>query len=544
MRPLRATSTAALCTALVLSAQGCAPSQQPPSTSPSTSPPTPGSPRPIGAADTCTEVAERTVDALQEYVDGFTDVQPEGLEAAVSERQSTLADISTAMRERATELGCSGLREDLAEELDRLAGSTPVADSIAATLRSSLLGTADPSDPGAEDIEVSDVEQLRAAVSNAGSGSVITLAPGTYELDQTLVFFRAVTLRGAGGDVVLESSAEDAALLSLADGELRLEDLAVRHTGSRPGSVVVIRAGGHRLTRVEVSGARQDQDGTGGFGLTVQPALDSDDVARDVTQSTFHDNEAGGILVGGITAPRLRDLVVRGPGGCGVCFMERAGGSLHDSAVEGHEIGVRIDGDAAPDIRATRLRGNRVGLAASGTGDFTLAGVELVDNDVGLELGGAGAPEMTDLLLEGNTDTGVLLGGSTAPSFSTLEIRGATEVGFVISDDAAPSVDGAVVHTSGEAGIAATGASAGMLSEVDVAGQRIGLQVDGDAAPVVRNITLDEQQDLAILLTGSSAATLRQATCDDPDSGVLVIVDKAAPELGDGVDCPVQDLRE
>lgn len=545
MRPLRAVPAIALLATLVLSAQGCAPRQQPPSTSAATSPPSRVPALPITGADTCPEVATRTVDALQGYVDGFADVTPGGLEGAVSERQSTLADISAAMRERASQLDCTGLRDELAEELERLGGPTPVADTIAATLRSSLLGTTDPSDPGAEDVEVADVEELRAAVSNAGSGSVITLSPGTYELDQTLVFFRSVTLRGPrDGNVVLESSAEGAALLSLADGELRLEDLTVRHTGARPASVIVVRAGGHRFARIEVTGARRSEDGVGGFGLAVQPALGGGDAAHEVRGASFRDNEGGGVLIGGTATARLRDLTVEGPGGCGVCYAEEAGGSLQDSEVRGHDIGIRIEAAAAPTIRGGTIRDNVVGVGAIGDGEFRLVATELADNETGLEMGGSGAPVVEGVLAVDNTATGVLAGGTTTARFVDLEVRGDTEVGLVISEGAAPAVDGATVHTSGEVGVVATGSSAGTLAEVDVAGQRIGLQVEADAAPAVDSIALDQQQDVAIILTGDSEATLTTVTCRDPDSGVLVILEQADPNLGDGVDCRVEDQRE
>jgi hypothetical protein len=82
----------------------------------------------------------------------------------------------------------------------------------------------------AADLTVSDLDTLRAALGEAAPGDVLTLAPGTYALDRTVILAARgteaapITLRGPGA--VLESVAVEA--LKVTGPHWRIEELTLR----------------------------------------------------------------------------------------------------------------------------------------------------------------------------------------------------------------------------------------------------------------------------------------------------------------------------
>lgn len=532
-------------TTVVLVTSACTtPAVPPPSNSPSPSPPPAAATVTIAASTDCLDLAVRTVDALQAYVDDFAGVQPEQVGTAAAKQQARLDDVAAAMQERAEVLDCDRLREQLTGELWRLQGTTPLADSVAATIRGSLLGSDDPSDPGPTNVTVDDVDGLLAAIAQAGTGSVITLAAGTYDLEQTLVLFRPVTLRGAASRrTVITSSAEGAALLSVAHGTVELRDLTIRHTGRAPASVVVIRTGSHALDNVEITGARGGDDGAGGFGLAVQLAGSTGHDGSEVRDSTFRDNEAGALLFGGDVTPAVSGVVIEGPGACGICFHGEAAGLVEGVDIEGQDIGIRIEGGAMPAILDSELHDNTVGLSAVGSGAFTLADNVIRGNSIGVEIGGSGSPTMDGDQVVDNTRTGLLLGERTEAVVTNVIIDGDSEVALVITDEARPSVDGGSIASSGEAGIVVTGRARGVIAGARVTGSRIGVQVEQEAGPVLERLTFEMLGEAAVVMTGQSTPSLTDVTCMTDSTGIVVLLEDAAPDLGPGIGCEVIDER-
>lgn len=357
----------------------------PPQTSGTTTTSDVPAPAPIIQAADCAEVATRTVDALQEYVDGFDDIDPEDLTDTAIANQADLDDISGAMRARAGALDCTdeALQRRLAENLPRLEGRTPLARGVAGTFRSALLGGDDPSDPGPTEMTVADAEQLVAAVGTAGAGSTVTLQAGDYLLDEPLVVYRPITIVGAGAErSTITSSSSGSTLLALADGMVRLDDVALSHVGDDPASVVIVVTGDIALSRVAIAGGRGEkaagpepasgaaQEVQGGYGVLLRTAT----AASELVDVTIHDNAGGGIVIAGAAAPTIRSARLERNGVCGICYLEQAGGTLDGASVHEHEIGIRASDRANPVIRDVTFTG-------TGTAAVVLAGETTPDLD-------------------------------------------------------------------------------------------------------------------------------------------------------------------
>ena len=351
---------------------------------PAQEPATPTTPGASVRATPCGAIAEDIVDAIQRYVDSFATVAAGNLEGASTIGAEQLQTAADRLRRQAEVQGCSSaeLTGPVRAELGRLHGGTAVQDAVADTFKADPLGTMDPSDAGAGEFEVNTADELVAAVSQAGSDSVIRLAAGSYDLAAPLIVHRPLTLTGAGPDgTTITSSAASATLLSVIDGDIQLRDLAVEHSGGLGAHVLMVTQGGYDLQRVRISGARV-ADGTGGFGIVLRPTratLDSRPTSQRLTEVTLVDNSAGSLVVAGQQAPTIQTLSVTGTDGCGLCYVEDAAGKASDVTISNAAIGVRVDQQAAP----------------------ALTNLDSTDAQVGLGLTGSGAVKVTDARMSG-----------------------------------------------------------------------------------------------------------------------------------------------
>lgn len=533
----RAALTCALLAALVAACQGDpAPSSSSPS--PSATP-----------AATCADLAVQIVDAIQAYVDGFADVDAAGLPAAVGARQGEFAAATADLRERGTVLGCG--RDDLAEsvraELDRLTGGTSVQDALVATFRADPLGTYDPSDPQPVEVTVSTAADLVTVVALAGSGSTITLAPGTYALTTPLVALRPITLLGAGTEATtITSTAEGAAFVAAADGDVRLADLAIVHDGAAPASVVFVIAGGYSFDRVRVAGGVAGADGAGGFGILIRPAANpvvGGGRTQTLTDVSAADNGGGGVVVGGTAQPTIRGATVTGTAGCGLCWLEDGGGRVSDSTVTGVPVGLRIDDAASPSISAVTVDGTEAGFIATGTGAPEVRDCTFTGNATGIDIRGAGRPFVVRAQVSGSADVGVRVAGQAQPILEDVTVSGPAVAGIAVTEEAAPQVVRGVVTTTGEVGAIWAGRAAGSAAGLTIAGSRVGLQIGDDAAPRVTDVTVRDTGTASLLVDGRGAGSVQRLACASGPGGVVALLEEAAVTLTDSPTCEVVDER-
>lgn len=465
---------------------------------PAQEPATPTTPDASVRATPCGAIAEDIVDAIQRYVDSFATVAAGNLEGASTIGAEQLQTAADRLRRQAEVQGCSSaeLTGLVRAELGRLHGGTAVQDAVADTFKADPLGTMDPSDAGAGEFEVNTADELVAAVSQAGSDSVIRLAAGSYDLAAPLIVHRPLTLTGAGPDgTTITSSAASATLLSVIDGDIQLRDLAVEHSGGLGAHVLMVTQGGYDLQRVRISGARV-ADGTGGFGIVLRPTratLDSRPTSQRLTEVTLVDNSAGGLVVAGQQAPTIQTLSVTGTDGCGLCYVEDAAGKASDVTISNAAIGVRVDQQAAPALTNLDSTDAQVGLGLTGSGAVKVADARLSGGAIGVQATGSGTLDLVRARILDPTELGVRLSGTTTTTLDDISVSGTVPVAVAVVGQVNVRITGGSVSTSGDAGVVfgeqASGSASGLVcgDKPVVLGEQTSVQlVDSPSCEVTR----------------------------------------------------------
>jgi hypothetical protein len=499
------------------------------------------------AVTSCDELPGRIADAVQAYVDTFADVEAEAVTAQASSGLEDFRNATAELRARGDELGCDPdeLAAALPDELARLRGGTPVQDAVLATLVADPLGRLDPSDPAPVDIEVTTTSDLVAALSLAGSGSTIRIAPGEYVIGEPLVALRPVTLVGAGADeTVLRSIAPGAGLLIDADGDVAVSDLALRHEGTASASVVIVTAGGFDLQGLTVAGGVSAESGAGGFGLILRSSdnpLRAAGSLQRVTDVRLSDHDGGGIFVGSDATPSIADVVVEQSGGCGLCFVENAAGTVRSTQVLGVPVGVRIDDAAEPGLADVTVSDAEIGVALTGSGSPVIESSQVDRAVTGVEIAGSGAATLATATISDSRNIGLRLAGTSTATIRDVTVDGSTVVGIGVADQAAPRLLSSVVTTSGDVGVIWAGESAGSARGLVVGGSRLGLQLSDTAAPTVTEVRVTSADQAALLATGSSAGRVTRLEC--PAGRPVALVDSTSVEVRESPTCDIADAR-
>ena len=401
---------------------------------------TPTPTAPSSGPDRCAEAVTAIVEATQEYVDGFGPVEdtqvpaPASPSAAAGPTASpsptgsagTAADAAfqqalTTARTQLGQNGCdaAGTRTALQQGLAAVTTVGPLAGAVLRQLTATMTGSAE---AVATTREVATDDDLLAAVADLPAGSTIVLAPGTHQVDDTVVLLSPITIRGSGaGTTVLESTAPDFGILAIADGTVTLDDLSVRHTGSQPASVVLAGPSASVVvTDAEVSGGIANGDGTGGAGVLM---YDPDTTRRrtatslEVTRTAFSDNGSAGIVLTGGHVASIASSTFTENAQCGVCFLDASGGSVQDSGFTGNTVGVAATGTATPTVLRSTIRGGQVGVQA----------------------GDSAAPVIDRVRITGPTRAALIWAGRAEGALQGVTCAG-VKFGLVVGPDVAPTV--------------------------------------------------------------------------------------------------------
>ncbi len=537
MTPRRARWAAPLAVAVALVMGGC---QAAPSPS--------ASARPTTAA-TCAELAARIVDAVQDYVDSFAHVSAGQVSDAVSARQADFAAATKTLRERGESLGCNPteLADLIRGELGRLTGGTPVQDAVADTFRADPLGTVDPSDLGPAEIPVATALQLVTAVTRAGSGSTIRLAPGTYALAAPLVTLRPITLVGAGDGSdpertsTITSLAAGAALIAATSGNLALTDLAITHKGERAASVVVVAGGGYDFQRVRITGGVAEK-GAGGYGIVLRPSsgpLTPTGDRRVLSGVTLVGNDGGGVVIAGSEQPTISGVRVTGSDGCGLCWVEQAAGTASDLSLVGAKIGLRIDNEASPVVTRAQVKDADVGVALTGSGSPRVEDAVLTGGAIGLQATGSGTATLVGNQVLKAKEIGIRLSGTTRTALERNSVSGATKVGIATLASAASTITGGQVTSTGDVGLIWGDQATGTVADVVIRGPQLGVQLAASVKVDLTGVVADGAKAAALLASGKASGTVTRLICGKDEGAAVVFTDTATVRLVDSPTCKV-----
>ena len=495
-------------------------------------------------ATTCPELAVLIVDAVQVYVDSFAGVAASEVAGAVSARQADFATTTTTLRERGEALGCAPteLADLVRAELGRLTGGTPVQDAVVDTFRADPLGTVDPSDLGPVDMPVRSAAELITAVARAGTGSTIRLEPGTYALSGPLVALRPITWSGPRrhsrrGHTI--TSGRRAPPIAATSGNLVLKDIAIAHRGQQ----VAFRSSLSSLGQAIASNAsespagwvRRARAGTGLRCPSASPLTPSGD-SRVLTDVTLDDNDGGGVVIAGAEQPAIDRVHVTGSGGCGLCWVEQAGGTASDITVKGTQIGVRIDNEAAPTVSGAHIDDAEVGVALTGSGAPRIENSVVSGAAIGVQATGSGTPTLADNRLQRSSEIGIRLSGTTRTALERTVITGRTKVGIATVAQAHSTITGGEVSSTGDVGLVWGEEATGLAEDVVIRGAKLGVQLSASAKVDVTDVVAD-RSSAALLANGKTSGTVTGLRCGKGDGALVVLTDSTTVRLEDSPSC-------
>ena len=409
------------------------------------------------------------------------------------------------------------------EAIAALRGDGEVGAAIAAALRGEESG-ATRREATASNVIVRPGDDVMATLARVGDGSTVTFAAGSYELTDTVVVDVSMEIIGAGrAETTISSSASGVALAFVGPGELVVSDLALRHTGDEPASVLLAIEGGLTLRDVEVSGGCGAEQSGAGHGVVFAfedlPGLPSRSPEQRagpliVEGVTITGNEAAGILVSGDAAPAISGSTISGNGTCGVCYTGEAAGLLNSSTVEDNgEIGVQVTGNSHPGVAGSTVRRNPVGMLLMDAGNADVSTTVFDGNVVGIQVGGNAHLTATANELPSAEQVAVSLGETSTATIRENSIGGGGSVGIEVDGSAAATVVGNTIEGTGDVGVSFAATSSGTVDGNTITGRGVGIQVAGAAAPELVGNQVTDSHLIGLLFAEEASGWCTTTRC-------------------------------
>ena len=321
------------------------------------------------SAAACQSALDRVVAAVQEQVRSYdtapaptanatstatassTALTPSATDSPTQATSGTdLAEALTAAREVIVANRCDqqSVTSGLTAKLAGVQARGPIATAVLARLTATITGNVGPT-PIAK--VVAPGEDLSAIIAQLPAGSTVRLSAGEHRLTDPLVLLETVTIVGEGRDrTSIVSSAPDAAVLVLSPGRIELTGFSlIRAPGSQGTGVLTGPSAALVLTGMRISGNRASATTRGGAAvhLSAQP---TDAVPRtttfEMTDSELVDNEWAGVAVSGAHRVSIESSAFVRNGECGICFLDRASGSVARSTFTDNGVGAAAVGQA------------------------------------------------------------------------------------------------------------------------------------------------------------------------------------------------------
>jgi hypothetical protein len=320
----------------------------------------------------CAAAVEQILLTTQRYLDSIAATSasapaepdpepPAAADPAEAEQQYTSA--LAGVREHVDSIGCdqAQFRRDLVSGLEGLRAGGPVATAVLAQLQVESGGARRTATvpPGGD---------LVRAVAAAPEDGVVQLEAGEYQLPETLVLLRGVTIRGAGRDLTTVRSSDETVVLVLTGEPVTLDALTLTRSGEQPGSVLSASPSATlAVTAARISGGRTDDAGTGGIGVLMAAGDGGQGGPARRTSLRFLDSEAvdnavAGVVLAGEHRAEIAGSVVERSGQCGICFLSTTDGTVADSRLSANAAGLVVSGDARPVVRSLTIDGGEVGV--------------------------------------------------------------------------------------------------------------------------------------------------------------------------------------
>jgi hypothetical protein len=492
----------------------------------------------------CRAAAQAAVAPAQTFIDEHEALTVEQWNAL--QPPPDLAAVQQEVQQRAQEVvrrGCvpAVVEDAVVGAIAALRGDGAVGASIAAALRGEQSETTQ-RESTASNVTVRPGDDVAAILARVGDRSTVTFAAGNYELTTTVVVDVSLEIVGAGqAETTISSSAPSVALAFVGPGDLLVRDVALRHTGDQPGSVLLAIEGGLTLRDVEIGGGSGAEEGGAGHGVVFAfedlpgfPARTPEQRAGPlvVERATITGNEAAGILVSGDAAPTISGSTISGNGTCGVCYTDVAAGSLTTSTIEDNgRIGVQVTGASHPGVAGSTVRRNPVGMLLTDTVNADVSTTVFDGNAVAVQVGGDAQLTATANEVPSADQVAVSLGETSTATIRENRIAGGGSVGIEVGASAAATIVGNTIEGGGDVGVSFAASSSGTVDRNTITGRRVGIQVAGAAAPELTGNHVADSQLIGLLFAEQAAGAVHDNLVSGAGGSAVQVAGTAHPDL-------------
>lgn len=259
-----------------------------------------------------------------------------------------------------------------------------------------------------------DLVSLQEALAIAAPGSTIQLSPGTFDLPQTLVVDKPLTIRGAGrAETRLAAFANEAVIAYGGDGVLALSDLTISHIGGAAADIINMEAGELQLSGCRLEGGKRAQQ-QAFYGAAVFARNES---LVTAFECDFLGNEGAAVEAIHSAQVTITNSLLSGNGG-GILLDNNSSGVISGNTIERNlAAGIYLYGRATAEIRGNLIRENGeygISYDLDGEGGGTAAENVLFSNDL-LEEGDPG----TDIIVHDQASP-LLTGNNCSPNDGAL----------------------------------------------------------------------------------------------------------------------------
>ncbi|MFH8386874.1 right-handed parallel beta-helix repeat-containing protein [Kitasatospora sp. NPDC018058] len=356
------------------------------------------------------------------------------------------------------------------------------------------------------------------ALSHAGEGALISVAPGRYE--ENLVVDRPVTLATDGGpgsvvvhaaagstvtvdceaakftDLVLSGSDEEHPVVDLRRGQAAFDGCSV--TGAA-WTAVLARLDGTLVAR----GCRVENPAGAGIVVTSGGA-------NTVERTEVAGTGSSALVVAEQGQLTVRGCTLSGSGGNALCVNGRGRATMEDTVVAGSaKPAVVVEQDGGADLLRVTVTGSAA-LDAYLTGSVPSTLTDCVfsgSGGQGVHIAAGSRPVLSGCTVTGAERCGVHVTGGAAPRLEDCEIT-ATPVGVVVDGESAAHLSGLRVEDTGQAALLVTGGASAELGRLVVRAARGGLRVLGSARLLLRDAAVELEEGDAVEVAEDATAAL------------------------------------
>ena len=313
---------------------------------------------------------------------------------------------------------------------------------------------------------------LTDALAKIADGGTITLAAGTYDLNQLLTIDKSVQLVGAGmGQTLIVSTVKDKGVLFTGEHHFTASAITFSHQGATPGGAVWVDAGTVQFNDCRFTGATSNSLHNFYEALWLRGST-----TGEVENCTADQSDAG-IGISGTATPVIQ--------GC-LCASDS-------------EEGVVVYGEGHPLLRFDDCSNNdQFGIAATDHAHVMIQSCKCSAEADGVVMVGQATGSISYCTCNGNSTEGIAILGAArfAVTSNTCSANGADGIGVV--GTAYVTVSGNTCDDNANYGILFKDNARGAARDNECSGNDYGIVINSPASATLVGNTLDSNKTEAV----------------------------------------------